>query len=82
MDWQRRSARAEGPLGLLDRARESGGLDVELVSTVESYYGDSIRALISAGCDTLGLTNAKVRVEDGGAYPWVMMARLEALRSR
>ncbi len=58
--------------------RESGGLEVELVSTVESYYGDSIRALLSAGCDTLGLTDAKVRVEDGGAYPWVMMARLEA----
>ena len=77
------SAGARGPKVRSDcwvgvEPRESGGLEVELVSTVESYYGDSIRALLSAGCDTLGLTDAKVRVEDGGAYPWVMMARLEA----
>jgi len=58
--------------------REGGGLDLELKSSVESYYGDGIRALLSAGCETLGLVNARVRVEDGGAYPWVLMARLEA----
>jgi len=77
------SAGARGPKVRSDcwigiETRQSGGLDVELSSTVESYYGDNIRALLSAGCDTLGLSDARIRVEDGGAYPWVMMARLEA----
>ncbi|MDE0891647.1 MAG: aldolase/citrate lyase family protein [Planctomycetota bacterium] len=77
------SAGARGPKVRSDcwagvELRESGGLELELVSTVESYYGEGIRALLRAGCEALGLVNAKVRVEDGGAYPWVLMARLEA----
>lgn len=77
------SAGARGPKVRSDcwigiEPRDSGGLEVGVVSTVESYYGENIRTLLRAGCDALGISHARIRVEDGGAYPWVMMARLEA----
>ena len=77
------SAGARGPKVRSDcwvglELAESGGLELELVSTVESYYGEGIRALLREGCQALGVVDAKLRVEDGGAYPWVLMARLEA----
>lgn len=61
---------------------DSGGLSIELESTVEVYYGNSLREQIAVGCALFGLEHGRVRVEDGGAYPFVFMARLEsALRS-
>lgn len=52
--------------------------DIELNSKVEALYGESIRSLISAGLEALGITDAQVQVEDQGALPWVIAARLEA----
>ncbi len=56
----------------------SGGLKIEIRSKVQSLYGKSIRAQIEAGCATLNLAHAHVQVEDGGALPFVLDARLEA----
>ncbi len=57
--------------------RTTGGIEIDLESTVESYYGDSIRATLDECARKLGLTDALIQVADGGAYPFVMMARLE-----
>ena len=56
----------------------SGGFELEVSSTVEPYYGEAIRELVLEGAAKLGLEHARIRVEDGGAYPFALMARLEA----
>ena len=58
--------------------RDSGGLALEMKSKVQALYGDDIRQRIVAGCATLGVTHAAVEVDDQGALPFVLMARLEA----
>jgi citrate lyase subunit beta/citryl-CoA lyase len=58
--------------------KSKGGIQLELASRVEPYYGDAIRKLVAAGMSTLGVDNARVSVEDAGALPFVIAARLEA----
>jgi citrate lyase subunit beta/citryl-CoA lyase len=41
-------------------------------------YGDAIRRQLEEGCRTLGCDHAALEVEDGGALPFVLAARLEA----
>lgn len=55
-----------------------GGVEIDLTSKVESLYGQSIRELVSGELVTLGVANAKVVVEDNGALPFVIMARIES----
>jgi citrate lyase subunit beta/citryl-CoA lyase len=62
--------------------RDAGGISIELSSTVELYYGASIRSQLAEGCRALGVEHAELVVEDGGAYPFVLMARLEAALRR
>ena len=57
--------------------RSQGGVQVQLKSTVEAYYGDSIRALVQEGAKVFGISHAAIEVEDGGALPFVLMARME-----
>jgi len=57
---------------------ESGGIQLELISKVESMYGASNRALINDILDFFSITNARVHIEDSGALPLVMAARMEA----
>ncbi len=56
---------------------QSGGIELDLKSKVESMYGDSIRALVADELAALGVHNAKVEIEDFGALPFVIMARVE-----
>jgi citrate lyase subunit beta/citryl-CoA lyase len=56
----------------------SGGIAVEVASKVGGMYGDAIRRQLEAGAAVLGLEHALVRIEDGGALPFVIDARLEA----
>lgn len=58
--------------------RDAGGLEIALTSTVEAYYGVSIRESLAEGAAALRLDHARIEVEDGGACPFVLMARLEA----
>jgi len=58
--------------------RDAGGLQLELESTVEAYYGKDLSAQLLTGLGALGVHDARVRLEDGGALPWVIDARLEA----
>jgi citrate lyase subunit beta/citryl-CoA lyase len=62
--------------------RESGGIAVALRSKVASMYGDSIRATVERGLAALGVKHAAVEVEDAGALPFILAARLETAVKR
>lgn len=57
---------------------ESGGIQLELMSKVESMYGASIRELVNEVMDFFDVKNTRILVEDSGALPLVLAARLEA----
>ena len=63
-------------------ARDSGGIEIELRSRVGAYYGDSIRAQVAETLGALGVTHARVEVDDQGALPFVIEARVEAAARR
>jgi len=56
----------------------SGGIIVDLTSKVEAMYGNAIRSSVTEGMKTLDVEHASVTVEDAGALPFVIQARLEA----
>jgi len=58
--------------------RGSGGINLKLKSKVEAFYGDSIRRLFTDMLTFFELKNADVEIEDAGAVPFVLMARLES----
>ena len=61
--------------------RAHGVPKVILTSRVEALYGDSIRELIASTLETLGAPDVSLTMEDSGALPFVLMARIEtALR--
>ena len=61
---------------------DSGGLQLEVKSRVGTLYGPSITKGLEDTLRALGIENARVEVEDQGALPWVIQARLEAALSR
>jgi len=56
----------------------TGGIQLELKSRVESYYGESIRQSALEILHALHVTDAKVSIEDEGALPFALAARVEA----
>ncbi|MBI5837099.1 MAG: citrate lyase ACP [Candidatus Eisenbacteria bacterium] len=62
--------------------RPSGGIEIELRSKVEVYYGENIRRQATATLGQLGVAHAKVVLRDAGALPWTIDARLEAAARR
>ena len=58
--------------------RDSGGLQIELESRVQPYYGQSIRRQSEEVLEVLGVKHASVQIRDEGALPFVIAARLEA----
>lgn len=58
--------------------KKSGGLDLQLTSKVGSMYGTQIRQQVQQVLEALGVANARVQMEDSGALPFVIAARLEA----
>ncbi len=55
-----------------------GGIELDLKTKVESMYGDATRELVRLALEGLGVTNASVEIEDKGALPFVILARVEA----
>ena len=55
----------------------SGGLNLKINSKVESMYGSSFRKTMEEGLKFFSIENARVEVEDKGALPFTIMARLE-----
>lgn len=58
--------------------RDGGGVEIEFVSRVELYYGDSIREQAKSVLAELGVHNVKLTIHDEGALPYVISARIEA----
>ena len=61
---------------------DAGGLEIEVISRVASLYGNSIEDTTRSTLSGLGLENARVRVDDQGAVPFVIAARVEAAALR
>jgi citrate lyase subunit beta/citryl-CoA lyase len=57
---------------------DAGGLDVSFAGKVAGMYGRSTRDLIVQEMKALGVQHAKVEIEDAGALPFVVTARVEA----
>lgn len=62
--------------------RESGGIKIDLKSKVEIMYGKSIRTLAEDVLTTMGIENAYLHIEDWGALPFVLAARIETAVKR
>ncbi len=58
--------------------RDSGGLKIELKSRVAPYYGEAIRAQAEQVLRVLGISHCELSIEDEGALPFVISARIEA----
>jgi len=57
---------------------ESGGIELEIKSRVKTMYGKAIEKQCRELLDAFGITNAKLTVNDSGALPFVIAARVEA----
>ena len=58
--------------------RKSGGIKVEQQSKVQSMYGRSISQTISRMLEFYDIRNAHLTIQDSGALPFVLRARIEA----
>ena len=56
----------------------SGGIQLELISKVGSLYGESIRKLLNDVLNFYDIQHVKLLLEDSGALPCTITARLEA----
>jgi citrate lyase subunit beta/citryl-CoA lyase len=61
--------------------KETGGREVDVSSKVGAYYGRSIDQVTNRVLDAFGIEHAHVVLDDSGALPFVIAARMEtALR--
>ncbi|MBF8295926.1 MAG: citE [Bacteroidetes bacterium] len=58
------------------------GIRIDLRSKVEALYGMSIRILITEVLSGLGIPNADIVIDDSGAVPFVIVARVETAARR
>jgi citrate lyase subunit beta/citryl-CoA lyase len=59
--------------------KSGGGIQIELRSKVIVLYGESIKAQCREILDFFGITDASVTIDDSGALPFVIAARMEAV---
>jgi citrate lyase subunit beta/citryl-CoA lyase len=55
-----------------------GGISIELVSRVKALYGQSIIQQVNEILNFFGIRDANVHINDSGALPFVIAARIEA----
>src|SRR4030042_1894820 len=58
--------------------RQRGGIDIDLTSKVKTLYGESIANQCNEILKFFKIRNARLRINDSGALPFVISARLEA----
>jgi len=58
--------------------RATGGIEIQLRSRVELYYGEAIRQQVRDVLQALGVEHALLEIVDEGALPFVIAARVEA----
>ena len=60
----------------------TGGVDISVTSRVGVMYGDSIRQTAAEVVEAMGVEHAQVEIDDKGAIPFVIAARVEAALRR
>jgi citrate lyase subunit beta/citryl-CoA lyase len=78
----RKGADIRSDLHVAATLRGSGGVDVRVSSKVGGMYGDSIRSTAAEVQKALGVEHALLEIEDMGALPFVIAARVEAALRR
>ena len=73
----RRGPDARSDLWVELEPRMSGGIELDIKSKVDFMYGEANRKLVLDTLKTLRIQHARVAIEDTGALPFVIMARLE-----
>src|SRR5512143_1706604 len=58
--------------------RDAGGIEIELQSRVKVLYGRAIETQVRGLLATLGISNARLSIQDRGALPYATAARIEA----
>ena len=58
------------------------GIELEIASVVMGQYGDDVRRLILESLEELGVTSAKVLVNDKGAIEPVIKSRIQTVVTR
>ena len=61
---------------------DSGGIKIKMNSKVTIMYGASIEELVKQGLKFFKITHATVEMEDSGALPFTIMARVETAVKR
>lgn len=56
---------------------KSDGVKIELESSVEEIYGDDIRVLISKVIEKIGVKDVSIKIQDKGAFDFVIEARVK-----
>lgn len=54
------------------------GITIDLISKVKTLYGESITALCKEVLGFYSVENAHLKINDSGALPFVIAARMEA----
>jgi len=67
-----------GDIQITYEPAESGGIQIELTTSLERLYGDAIRAEIENAAKNLAVQHGKFVAIDDGALPYVIRARVEA----
>jgi len=73
----KRGSRVRSDCWVKVELKDAGGVQVELQSRVAGLFGSRIKDLIADGCLAMGVENAVVTVDDQGALPFTLAARLE-----
>lgn len=73
----KRGSRVRSDCWVQVELRDSGGVDVDLQSKVAGLFGYRITGQIKDGCAAMGVEHALVSIEDQGALPFAIAARLE-----
>ena len=63
-------------------AQTSGGIRIEFQSKVAALYGAQIEQLAREACRFYAIEHGAIQIEDGGALPFTLAARLEAAIKR
>lgn len=65
-------------LHVVFETREAGGIELQVQSKVETFYGEAIRSQARQILGALGVEHGFLAVTDYGALPFVIAARIEA----
>jgi citrate lyase subunit beta/citryl-CoA lyase len=64
------------------QVEEFGGLEIHIVSKVAAFYGSSLRQLAGSLAQSFGLRHGRIEIDDKGALPFAIAARIEAALTR